>query len=235
MRELYARALGMFPSLPWTGRILGVFATDTLDTLALFLSDDWLSDNHMHYILENYSREIFDSNPRSTIHLEGSFIKLLEKAQAAQRAHSGSVVETEDRWLRNLGEELSSGISDCLGFVINLDNTHWVACVLDFRAAEILYGDSFQQPIRRAHRDVLLWWTKLHCPELEGEFAVKPLPITFQTDSFSCGVLASNALASFCSGGRIPLLSGDGLTSMRLNTFLELATRHNDMVSSTSH
>ncbi|KAF6740972.1 hypothetical protein DFP72DRAFT_835895 [Ephemerocybe angulata] len=216
----------MLSSLPWTGDIVGVFSSGTVDMLAAFLTNDWLSDNHIHWILENYSRDIADTHPRSLIHLDTSLLTLIEVYGGGMSSES-----TEGHWLKRFNTRFTTGDIDRFGFMINVNGNHWVACVLDFRTHEILYGDSFHKPIRQAHLDVLRSWADDLLPKPGGHFNLKSLPITSQSDGFSCGILATNALASYCSDGVIPLISETSeLVTTRLKTFLEIANRHNELV-----
>ncbi|PPR08056.1 hypothetical protein CVT24_010855 [Panaeolus cyanescens] len=138
------------------------------------------------------------------------------------------------RWLWSLGNQLGTAAENRttlsnqphqLAFVFNINGNHWVACVIDFRQAEILFGDSLQSPAYSGtlasapYIQTLLWWSHQHSSK---RFTVSQLPITRQTDGASCGILACNALSTYLSEGLSPLLDMENVFGRRLDTFLQL-------------
>lgn len=89
--------------------------------------------------------------------------------------------------------------------IVNVNNNHWVALIIDFREHMILYGDSIRKNIGCMNSELRLafkWWATFHTGV---RFKVEELPIMEQSDGFSCGILAWNALAShLCNMEIIP-------------------------------
>ncbi|KAG6876512.1 hypothetical protein C0992_012646 [Termitomyces sp. T32_za158] len=128
-------------------------------------------------------------------------------------------------WLRNIAENLVTGISDRLGCVMNKDGTHWTAFVLDFWNKQIMYGDSQQNPIANEALRCIEWWINQHTND---SFTVIDLPISRQFDSYSCGILAENALAHELLGVEQTLIdpSPISMALRRAEVLLEIIQRH---------
>jgi hypothetical protein len=98
-----------------------------------------------------------------------------------------------------------------------------VEVVLDFQKREIWYGDSLRQQMPEIMKEVLEWWTYFHCGK---QFTHQSLPVTTQKDSFSCCLLAGDALAVFFSGGKESLLDAGNVAEGRLNILLKVVQWH---------
>lgn len=71
---------------------------------------------------------------------------------------------------------------------------HWVAVVVDAGRQRILFANPFEGPIPLELKALLQWWIRQHIKE---EFAIGQLESEKQAlgDTFSCGVIAANAVA----------------------------------------
>jgi hypothetical protein len=72
-------------------------------------------------------------------------------------------------------------------------------------------------------KKVLEWWTYFHSGE---QFTHQRLPVTIQKDSFSCCLLAWDALVVFFSDGKEQLLDAGNVAEGRLNVLLKVIHRH---------
>jgi Ulp1 family protease len=127
-------------------------------------------------------------------------------------------------WWRQQGHAMVTGIQEQIGLLINIDQNHWVAVVLDFPTFTCWYGDSLGGK-RDAHVcKVLDWWTHLHTGR---QFRWKALPITLQTDGYSCGLLVWNALSAFFLEEKYDLLDPNKVADGRLEILLRIIERHN--------
>jgi hypothetical protein len=90
-----------------------------------------------------------------------------------------------------------------------------------------LYGDSLGGTITEEIETVLNWWIHHHIGQ---QFMTNQLPITRQRDSYSCGMMAWNALATKVLPKNYTLLKSDGVADERLKMFLRVSERHNDKV-----
>ena len=121
-----------------------------------------------------------------------------------------------------MGQSLETGIYDQLAMLINIDRTHWVCAVLDFRGRTIHYGNSQKSSIPVSISKTLSWWTHFHSGEV---FTYQPLAITAQIDTHSCGVLALNALRHHLLNGESLISAQDALNG-RLQILLEVLRHH---------
>jgi hypothetical protein len=60
------------------------------------------------------------------------------------------------------GDAMASGIGSCIGFLVNINENHWVAVVIDFESSTIFYGDSIYTKPPTGFLTVLHWWTHHH-------------------------------------------------------------------------
>ena len=146
-----------------------------------------------------------------------------EKIKSAYGAPESYTTNTSFRLYHHIGNNLKTGRQDQCGFLVNLNQNHWVAVVLDFRTREIWYGDSLGQQILETVKRVLAWWT---CFYSGKQFMHQSLPITIQKDSFSCCLLAWNVLAVFFLGGKEELLDAGNVAEGQLNVLLNVIWRH---------
>ena len=106
------------------------------------------------------------------------------------------------RHLRNIGEELANGIWMTVVGIVNVNNNHWIAVVVNAARSMIRCGDSLggdNTEIKAA----IAWWINAHIPH---EFTENDLPITRQQDTHSCLIFTVNAAGHFILPVRIPLL-----------------------------
>jgi Ulp1 family protease catalytic subunit len=94
-------------------------------------------------------------------------------------------------WIRDRGNQLANGSKTYLATIINQNNTHWVALVIDFDKKVIWYGDSTGHPMEKGLKTIIAWWTFYHTGV---HFSYASLVIGIQRDSYSCGMLAWDAL-----------------------------------------
>lgn len=130
---------------------------------------------------------------------------------------------------RGLGEALSSGERTSVMLMKNLSGTHWVSMVLDFANSRILYGDSFGDKVPAKLIAAVEWWTQHHTGR---KFTQGALSITFQKDTYSCGILSFNALAHHADQERYPLVKSDRAREARLEILLDIIDRHHSFAVS---
>lgn len=150
--KLLQKALAVLNSIPWAGDLKGVRTSSKMDTLAFYLTQEWLTDDHIHHMLDLVNQRIL--NPGCILHENTWVINTIKEASAEPSEHQS---RQSYAWLRRIGDFLTDGLVNEFGFVMNLGNCHWVACVLDFRASSILYGDSLRKPMPEETKNALLW------------------------------------------------------------------------------
>lgn len=133
----------------------------------------------------------------------------------------------EWKWLRDWGNLIATGAVEKLGGLYNLNNNHWVAIVIDRTQSCYLYGDSMSSEIDKNLAEAIGWWIHVHT---NIHYRYEALPITQQTDGYSCGLLSFNALAHFFNGNSTPLINPKEVLLERLRMFLKIISQHNQFV-----
>ncbi|KAH7908916.1 hypothetical protein BJ138DRAFT_990150, partial [Hygrophoropsis aurantiaca] len=212
-------------SLPWSGNIRGFDNPEPIHRLATYATRGWLGTTHEDQMLDLLRRDLHrGSTSHKTVIENLAFSKFLQEGYA--RRNSGEYEASRYfRVARGLGQALASQTRDILGYLMNLNDNHWVVVVLNFRDSTILYGDSLGDPIPANLASILDWWTNTHTGLT---FVHKTLPITHQQDSFSCGLLSFNALAHYILPDQYPLINPVEVDNERLKIMLQVVKRHSE-------
>ncbi|KAJ7789737.1 hypothetical protein B0H14DRAFT_3502624 [Mycena olivaceomarginata] len=148
-----------------------------------FLGPHWLAGSQQNDMLELLRHKV-DSDP-----------ELAKKFPGCETYKSSQSF----RWIRDVADDLvrneAALISTAhLGQINN--EPHWIGFVFDFShpTAVIHYGDSFGEPMPASLLAACRWWIAQHS---EAQLVLKDLPISTQSDGFSCGMLVDNSLQHF--------------------------------------
>jgi hypothetical protein len=106
------------------------------------------------------------------------------------------------RHLWNVGEEQANSIQMTVVRIVNVNNNHWVAVMVDAAQLTIRYGDSLGGNDTKV-KAAIAWWINTHIPH---EFVEEDLPIVHQQDTHSCLIFAANMAGHFILPAQIPLL-----------------------------
>ena len=216
------QCLAALSVLRWSDKLRGFSSNseEDLESLALYTSDKWLHGAHANQMLDLLQRHLQRSG-KNHIDLGSSYFY----AKISQGSEDIEKYSTEDsfRFYRHIGNDLETGIRDQFGFLANLDRNHWIAVVFDFRKREIWFGDSLGGVATASVRRILNWWTQFHSGEA---FTFQQLPITIQRDSFSCCLLAWDALRVFFLDSEETLLPSQDVAEGRLKVLLQVIHEH---------
>ena len=186
---IYVQVNSILPHLPWTGNLTGFTNTIDIHQLSAFLTDEWLTDDHELIMLDILKQDLAAADCADNVFIKNTaFLTLLTVASQNQHEYNSSQAY---EWIRNRGRDLASGQKRYLATIVNQDNIHWTALLLDFETGAILFGDSYGKSMPPDLQLVLEWWIHYHTGR---QFTYKNLTITRQTDHFSCGMLAWYAL-----------------------------------------
>ena len=94
---------------------------------------------------------------------------------------------------------------------------HWVTVILDVETSSILYGDSFTLPPPTELQDMLRWWLSHHRTET---FQWADLPITLQSDGFSCPILSAYSMAHALLPPLFPLIPEENCIQARIDMLI---------------
>jgi len=113
-------------------------------------------------------------------------------------------------YLKGIENKIIQGQVDSICGIINLNQNHWVSVVIDFQQSQILYGDSFHEPMPTRKRGPCERWVKHltnRSTNLVGGVTVGDLATGVQDDGISCGLFALNSIAHHYL--KVPLLPTD--------------------------
>jgi hypothetical protein len=133
------------------------------------------------------------------------------------------------RHLWNVREKLANGIRTTIVGIVNVDDNHWVAVVVNAARATIRYSDSLEGDGAKV-KAAVGWWVNAHIPH---RFSYKNLPITRQQDGHSCLLFAANGIGHFILPAQIPLLQADAAATSaeRISMFMRVTQRDSELVS----
>ena len=205
--------------IPWTGRLQGFSEAIDLQNLSAYLTSEWLTDEHELVMLEVLKQDLINGGCMPDHLIEDpAFALILELAYANRENYETHAYN----WIRKHGEELASGTKRYLATIVNKDNVHWTAIILDFKEQTILHGDSFGHSIATHLHEVFSWWIGHHTGK---QFTYRTLPIATQHDSFSCGMMAWDALRHHLLPQHHSLMDPQQAMVDRARMFLRL-TKH---------
>ena len=186
--HLLSSVLDTLSLIPWTGQLRIFQNSIDIHKLWVFLSKEWLNDDHLLVMLDLLQEDI-TAELRNQIFIENTHFMNILTAAYHERVEYSS--EKSFRWVRERGQQLAARKKTHLATIVNKSNVHWVALIIDFAQSQILYGDSTGQPIDEKTANILDWWTSYHAG---SKFPVTGLDITIQHDSHSCGMFSWDAL-----------------------------------------
>jgi len=212
-------------SLQWADSLRGFSkeAVDSLDTLTRYASTQWMTGENANQLLDLLHNDL-ERRGQERVKVASTYF--YSKISLAFDEREGYGTNQTYRTHRQIGEDLENGAINQLAFLANLDRNHWIAVIIDAQTRRIYFGDSLGLEISKAVWDVLDWWTGFHN---SGEpFTLERLPITIQQDSFSCGVLAWNALSAFLTD--VDLIPITKVTEGRMRALLEIIDEHMEAI-----
>ncbi|KAF9035683.1 hypothetical protein BDZ89DRAFT_946813 [Hymenopellis radicata] len=223
---LLDRVYDTLHSLPWAGTIHGFSVDLQMVYLSSYLSTRWLTDEHEGQMLGLLEHDIIMSGQRRSVIIENTLFT--EKLKASYAARDEYHTSSAYKWPKGRGEDMAGTGRNKLGTIAHTGGNHWIALVIDFGASIVYFGDSLGGPLSDELWRCIDWWTHVHT---DARFMLQAMPITKQTDGFSCGILGWNALCGFFLGWR--LLSGTmrAVLDERMKVFLRIVQWHNERVS----
>jgi Ulp1 protease family, C-terminal catalytic domain len=214
-------------ALPWDSLVKGFEDQGRLFQLHTYCSRDWLSSIHINYMLD-----LLKSDLGLTVDVSTSIRHTYLTQQVLAAYYYGNetyLTSKSYRAIRELAQDLATGIQDKLGTVLNVDGNHWIALMVDFQTRRVYYGNSLGGAINEELRVAYNWWFSLHN---ENAFEWVPMKITKQQDTYSCGLLAINALAHILDSKQFDLMDPKAVDAERINILSRIIDRHKEKVRS---
>lgn len=150
--QVYAELAG----ISWSGSIQGFSCAPPIDVLASYLTEDWLTDEHENQMMYLLDCELARSGQGEGVHVLLTYLvtRLREVYNHPNRDEHYATAKN-NKWLRQRGQELGTGVFKKLPMIINIGQSHWVSVIIDATSSKILYGDSFGYPIPEDLADTL--------------------------------------------------------------------------------
>ncbi|KAH9913938.1 hypothetical protein B0H21DRAFT_667723, partial [Amylocystis lapponica] len=147
-------------NLPWADKLHGFPGEPDVHELTTFLSRDWLHSTQICLMLEVLECDIQHlSSPtyRSPMLRDTYFSQKLLFCYQECRKQMLSPIQLP-RWIDAVGADLASGRQKMIGLIVNQNNSHWTAVVVNFVDRHILFADPMGCPIPPELLGALTWW-----------------------------------------------------------------------------
>lgn len=222
-RRLCEEAQAMFLAIPWAGNVHGFTEAEPVIKLATYLSHDWLATTHGNHQLDLLRWDLARSGTDPQSLCEVVNLSFFQKMMQVYHARNDTPYSAGGgaRRLWNVGEELANGIWTMVVGIVNVNDNHWIAVVIDTTQSIIRVGDSLGGENTEV-RAAIAWWINTHIPH---KFSQESLPTTRQQDTHSCLIFAANAAGHFILPVQIPLLQAQDGAKGRISAFLHVAQR----------
>ena len=206
-------------SLSYTPWLENVPLNEVVSTqkLSTFLMTEWLADEHELLMLDLLKRDL-EEEGQGNIFVENTAFSLLLKAVKADQQNYP--IKKHYQWLREKGEALAGGQKTHLATIVNIDDSHWVAVIINSQNKQIYFGDSFRRTIPNDLKQVFNWWLGYHMSC--APFSYQPLPVSTQSDTYSCGILCWDGLRSFLLKSKPELIDPTQALDEHIQIFLHL-------------
>lgn len=223
--------------IPWLHSLPSSVGGGPSSDLALFCSQEWLSNNHMDLMmgLLQLKLDLRSTNTSAGIDLalRSDYANMIIKAYRFER--ETYLTSKSCTFLRNLASRINSEQVSSLCLTIGISHgdsregsslpadggaicNHWIALVIDIKHRLLRYGDSMQNKPPPELCYIITWWMSTFD---DGDaFVWESLASTKQPDSYSCSILAMDSLTHHYFPSR-PLVENSisACVSARLDTF----------------
>jgi hypothetical protein len=205
--------------LMWYGSVNRFSDSPEIDCLHKYMTTAWLGTICEEQMLDLLQIDLMNhhADPDAIVIKDTDFIGCLHLA------FSGCYTRPGKDSIHKRGTALGRGDHRYLATITNCFECHWVAIIIDFCTHTIWHGDSLDWAIDPDILMLLEWWTAKHSIT---KFTVDHLPITHQSDTFSCGLLAWNALANFFLPKQFLLIAPEQVAAEQLQLFLHISDHH---------
>lgn len=125
-------------------------------------------------------------------------------------------------------DKFACGEKENLATVAFVDGNHWVGLIVEWSTGMVRYGDSLGHNCPSWILETIQWWFSMH-RKRSSPITLTTLPVSRQTDSFSCGLMAVNSVSNYLSSYKFPLIRSDEVDWARLEILIKIFERHMDL------
>ena len=202
-------------------------------TLASYLSRNWLSMAHINQQLDLLRQELSWAGKWGYNILGPDFFP---KLQWLYQDHTvNPYPDSGNRFIHEIGNNLSNSTHMGLCGVANVNDNHWVGIVINLTECKIKFSDSLGGSGTEL-RAAIQWWIQIHTG---FDFEDTDLNLTTQSDGVNCGLFALNAIKHFTYPDKKLLLRQSTSVAPydedRLLRFLSISNQDLELVSLLLH
>lgn len=117
------QAFNALSYIPWTGQLHDFHATIKHEKLSIYLTQEWLSDDHELIMLSTVKGDLLVAGNKDSFIENTAFMLLLGNAFQDQLAYT---TEKCYEWLHHWGDELAIEEKRYLSTIANQDGVHWL-------------------------------------------------------------------------------------------------------------
>ncbi|KAF4590802.1 hypothetical protein EYR40_009399 [Pleurotus pulmonarius] len=218
--EIVRNAMGYFKVIGWNTPLAQRPFVASFE-LAPLLGTAWLSDEHIDLMIEVISDRIKEEGVRTSI------VAPLNLSASITLRGTKKETASSKRQLDEIKSEIQSKGVTRMYFPVHVNGNHWIAAFVDFERRTYGYGDSLtgiymQSPLKFMRS--LGSWLKDTFGGRRFEAQGDSLMRGSQTDSFSCGIIAINAIEHAIFGER--LWEAQRAAPERIRWFVRIVERH---------
>ena len=211
MTEICDQVMAGLSFFPWNG------ANCSVHDMVSLLSDSWLSDFHIDYVLTKISHHhcSYYGVETSNRHIFLPVFDIGSVVSAYGGGHHGCAAD-KSKNLLEAENKIILGQIDSVAGVLHLHN-HWTSLAITFKPPRIFYGDSLGNLIPSDKASSFWQWIS-HMLSWSGhgiqksDISIYPLEIAIQKDPNSCGLFALNAISHHYLQQNSPLLQSEILS-----------------------
>jgi hypothetical protein len=241
-----SEAVNILKEVPWRYQTPDKELANAINIsdLSLFCSEEWLGNPQMDAMSAVLNDHLTGSQIQASVHSNNFFQKLLATYRFGRNSYP---THTSTLFIRKIADDLKSGTVPvaCTAVAVRLTqhgailpeglqtpSNHWCALVIDVKQHTLHYGDPMGSPPPPELVGVMNWWLGL---SFMKNFSFQVLPITQQTDTFSCSILTINALAHYFFPSAPLLSNGPLLLLARIDMLTKTIDLLKKRVSNTVH
>jgi hypothetical protein len=246
--EPYDSALESLGHLSWSNKLpFAVGNGDSPDTLAHYFTAKWLTCAHIEQMVSLVNSALIVHNVDVNLQPNSQFFMNLAKIYRGGKAQYKGLKDTH--LLKDFAARLVQGQKP-IALIINLMlsgsdvslpfegqvGNHWVTIILinDGGQIRVEHYDSLSYSLPKSVTDILSWWLEQYgWRRLGTQLTVNSMSGTIQTDMYSCGLLAVNALGHFFVPANFTLIDMDLVHEARIHMYLKIIDTMYQVVSVT--
>ncbi|KAL0949786.1 hypothetical protein HGRIS_009824 [Hohenbuehelia grisea] len=191
-RGIIGRVKDHLRVISWDAYLQHIQGQISTRRLATFLGTAWLSDDEINLMMEDIAHRITAEQRKDVLVAKLDF----SNAITAYRKWKGTPSESAHRRLGRYEDEIKAKEPRWLYFPVHVNGNHWICVYVDFEKRTYGYGDSlsgfFSIPPLRFFNSLNTWLKKTFSGRFKNQG--ESMPCGSQSDSFSCGIVAANAI-----------------------------------------